>query len=587
MRTLRLAIQMLRANASLVTAAVTTLALGIGATTVMFSVSYGVLMRPLPYYEPDRLVQLSERRTARGLNRIPGITNITYFAWDGHSRTISAIATYGSRVFTVGLDAPVRLKGTSFTPSMFNVLHVTAALGRSFVNDDVRNGDGQLVMLSDGLWRERFAGDPSAIGQTLYIDRTAYTIIGVAPRGFAFPDRDTRFWMPHAEEPPVLAEPDMHERETEAIARLLPGVTAEQAAAEGTAIARAQVWPTRPNPFRGSGPPLAIQVRPIVAEMTSPVRPTLLVILACAASLLLIACANVANLLLSRGAMRERELAVMLALGASRGRVVSQLLVESLLIALVGGAAGVAVAAVVIRTLPSIAPADFPRLLEVRLDWTVAAFAVASSIVAGLASGLMPAARSGRRNLVTSLRAGVGGSAARHTARHRRGLVIAETSLAMALLAMATLVGHGFVRLMQINPGYNAAPVLTARIFLPGEQLKIGEADQFAAALLERVRSQAGVRAAGAGWMAPFAGSTSAATFTIGAPGRDKVTSRSRGSCPTRSEPSGWQRRRWSASRQWPRCWRRLACPACCHTACRRDVARSASAGRLVPIGAI
>jgi putative ABC transport system permease protein len=517
---------MLRTNVSLATAAVVTLALGIGATTVMFSVTYGVLMRPLPYDGSDRLVRLSERRAAVGLIREPQITNTTYFAWDGNSRTIGPIATFGDRMFTVGIDAPVRMSGCWITVSLFDVLRIRPALGRSFTNDDVRGEDAHIVILSDGLWRERFAGDPSAIGKTLHVDRTSYTIVGVAPRGFAFPDRDTRFWMPSSEERPVLAEPDGHLRGMQAIARLLPGVTPEQAAAEGTSIARAQTWPAGADPFYGKGPPLDIQVRPLVAEMTSAVRPILLVILAGAASLLLIACANVANLLLSRGAMRERELAVMVALGASRGQVVRQLLTESLLIALIGGAAGVAVGAAIIRTLPSIAPADFPRLLDVHLDWTIAAFAVVSSIVAGLASGLMPAARSGRRDLVTSLRTG-GASAARHTARHRRALLIAEASVAMALLALAALVGRGFVRLMQINPGYNAAPVLTARIFLPGEQLKRGEADQFAAALLERLRSKAGVRAAGAGWMAPFAGSTAATTFTIGPPGRDKVTSRS------------------------------------------------------------
>jgi putative ABC transport system permease protein len=435
MTTLRLAMRMLRANASLVTAAVMTLALGIGATTVMFSVTYGVLMRPLPYDESDRLVQLSERYSQQGLDRSPRITNITYFAWDGHSHTISSIATYGSRMFTVGLDAPVRLKGTSFTPSMLGVLRVTPALGRSFTNDDLRTGNEQLVILSDGLWRERFAGDPSAIGKTLHLDRRPYTIVGVAPRGFAFPDRETRLWMPQAEEPPVASEPDMHIRASEAIARLLPGVTADQAAAEGTSIARAQLWPTGPDPFRGSGPPLAIQVRPIVAEMTSAVRPILLLILGGAASLLLIACANVANLLLSRGAARERELAVMLALGASRRRVAGQLLIESVLIALLGGSAGIVVAALIIRVLPSIAPPDFPRLLDVHLDWTVTAFAVAASLVSGIASGLMPAVRSGRGEVVTSLRASVATSAARHTARHRRALLIAEASLAMAPIA--------------------------------------------------------------------------------------------------------------------------------------------------------
>jgi putative ABC transport system permease protein len=518
---------MLRANASLVTAAVMTLALGIGATTVMFSVTYGVLVRPLPYDEADRLVQLSERRDKAGLANRPMITNITYFAWNGRSQTIGPIATYGGRMFTVGVDNPVRMFGAGISPSVFEVLRVTPALGRVFISDDAREGAPGVAVISDGLWREGFGSDPAAIGKTLYVDRNAFTIVGIAPPGFAFPTRETRFWMPSEEDRPSSTEADFRIRGTSAIARLRPGVTAEEATAEGTSRARAEAWPARPDPFYGSGPPIAVQARPLVAEMTSGVRPLLLFVLVGAASLLLIACANVANLLLSRGAAREREVAVMLALGASRGRVASQLLTESLLIALCGGAVGVVLAAMVVRILPAVAPPDFPRVLDIHLDGVVAVFAVVVSIVAGLASGLMPTARIGRRDLVSSLRTGVGTSAGRQTIRHRRLLLIAEASLAMLLLALATLVGRGFVRLMHVNPGYDAAHVLTARVFLPGAQLQRGDADLFAAALLDRLRRAPGVVAAGAGWMSPFGGSTSASVFTIAAPGREKVTSQS------------------------------------------------------------
>jgi putative ABC transport system permease protein len=455
------------------------------------------------------------------------ITNITYFAWNGRSQTIGPIATYGGRMFTVGVDNPVRMFGTGISPSIFEVLRITPALGRAFTSDDAREGAPGVAIISDGLWREGFGGDAGAIGKTLHLDRNAFTIVGVAPPGFAFPTRETRFWVPSEEDRPSSTAADFRIRGMSAIARLRPGVTAAAATAEGTTRARAEAWPAQPHPFYGSGPPIAVQARPLVAEMTAAVRPVLLFVLAGAASLLLIACANVANLLLSRGAAREREVAVMLALGASRGRVASQLLTESLLIALMGGAAGVGLAAIVVRMLPAVAPSDFPRVLDIHLDAVVTMVAVLVSIVAGLASGLMPAVRSGRRDLVSSLRTSAATSAPQHTIRHRRMLLIAEASLAMLLLTLATLVGRGFVRLMQVNPGYDAAHVLTARVFLPGEQLQRGDADLFAAALLDRLRSAPGVVAAGAGWMSPFGGSTSASMFTITAPGREQVTSQS------------------------------------------------------------
>jgi putative ABC transport system permease protein len=527
-QSLRLAVRTLRVNPAFAAAAISTLALGIAAATVMFSVTYGVLLRPLPYADSDRLVQLSERHADQStLIREPLISNITYFAWTGRSRTIGPIAIYGHGSYTVGLDEPTRMIGASIAPSMFDVLRVTPALGRPLLPADAVDGAPPVVVISDGLWRERFGADPEAIGRTLSIDRVAHEIVGVAARGFSFPDGDARFWTADTMPNPVGADGKARLWHSNAIARLLPGVWPEQAVAEGTSIAKVQPWPGGEEVYAGSGAPVEVSVVPIARQMTATVRPAILLLLAGAGSLLLIACANVASLLLSRGASRERELAIMQALGASRARVIGQLLVESLLLAIPGGAIGIAVAMLLVRALPAIAPIDFPRVADIRLDWTIAAFAIVVSVLSGVVAGWMPAVRSGHADLVNSLRASAGATAARQTTRRRRALLVAEVSLAMMLLALATVVGRGFVRLLNVNPGYDAAHVLTARVFLPGESLKRGEADQFAAALLERLRGLPVVDAAGAGWMAPFGGSTSATTFTIGPPGREKVNARS------------------------------------------------------------
>lgn len=524
---LRFALHTLLAHKGFFAAAIAILALGIGATTAMFSVVYGVLLRPLPYPEADRLVYLSERHPGGTMasGTAPLLSNLTYHAWNGQSRTISTIGTYGTRTHSVGVDEPVRIPGGSLSPSMFELLRVSAVHGRSFTDDDVRPGAPPVVLLSDVLWRERFGGDPSVVNKKIHIAHTAHTIVGVAPPGFAFPDGKTRYWTATIPRP-ATAGGNVQISGTNAVARLLPGVTPAEAAAEGTAIARSQPRPLFAEMIWGKGGPVEVQVRTMMDRITAPIRPVLLVFLAASACLLLISCVNVANLLLSRGAARERELAVMLALGASRGRLIRQLLTESLILAFLGGAAGIALAAGTLRALPAVAPVDFPRLADIRIDWTMAAFASIVSLLSGIAAGLMPAVRSGRTDTSPVLRPGRTGSE-RHTARTRRTLLVAEASLAMLLLIVATLVGRSFVRLLSVDPGYDPSQVLTARIFLPGGQLRPGEADQFASALLGRVRAVPDVRAAGAGWMAPFGGSSSFNTFTIAAPGREAVRARS------------------------------------------------------------
>ena len=313
---------------------------------------------------------------------------------------------------------------------------------------------------------------------------------------------------------------------TRAIARFAPGATTERAAAEATALARTVARPMAAEMLFGKGGPVEVRVRTLSDQMTVRVRPALLVLLVAVGVLLLIACANVANLFLSRGVSRERDLAVRVALGAGRGRLIRQLLTESVVISVVGGALGVALAWTLVRVLPVAAPDNFPRLDSVELDWRALAVAFAIAVVAGLISGLVPALRGTRPNLLPALREGVGASSSRTTATIRRVLLGAEASLAVMLLIAAALLGRSFVRLVQTDAGYDASGVLTARIYLPGASRGQAQSDAFIAELLPRVRALPGVSAAGVSNMAPLGASTYMAAFTLPVPGRDPVTAR-------------------------------------------------------------
>jgi putative ABC transport system permease protein len=516
---------MLLTNKWFTAAGVTTLALGIGAAIAMVSVAYGVLLRPLPYPEVDRIVRLMERHPNQPPLRDFSFSNITYQAWNRERRTLGPLGFAEAGPETVGSDNPSRMIGATVSSSMFAILRVGPLLGRFFVEDDAREGAIPVVVLSEALWRERFAGNAGAIGQKMVINRTLHEIVGVTPPGFSFPERDVRFWTVSAVVPTMDANGRVQSMPLTAYARLADGVTAEQAAGEGMQIAKAQPWPGGLDPFWGDGPPTTVTVTPLAVQMTEAVRPVILFLLAGAACLLAIACANVANLLLSRGSAREREIGVMAALGATRGMLITQLLTEGLVIAVIGGAIGLAFAIAIVRALPAIAPADFPKLADIQVDWTMAAAATVISLISGVAAGVVPALRGGRLTLMNVLRT-TGASASRQATRSRRALLVAETALAMMLVALATLAGRGFTRLMSIDPGYNAEHVLSAGLFLPADTPR-ADANQFAFALLEQLRGMPNVRAAGAGWMSPFGRSTAAQTFTLGAPGRALVSAAS------------------------------------------------------------
>ena len=505
-------------------AALVTLALAIGVNTAVFSAVYGMLLRPLPYAGADRIVRLSEFHPGgTAIINDARLSNLTFDAWRGNATTIDAAAAYSSRSYTVGgLDEPVRIEGAPVTPAIFPLLGVAPAAGRFFRDDDAVTGAARVVVISHALWQSRFGGEASALGRTMQIDGEVHEIVGIAPAWFYFPDRDAQMWTPYvlsSSRPGSLSV-------IYAVARLKPGVTVEQAAAEGTAAARSVKRPMAADLLFGKGAPVEVRVRRLVDEMTRTVRPAMLVLLVAVGLVLLIACANVANLLLARGIARSRELAVRAALGAGRGRLARQLLTESVALSLAGGAMGVFLAWGLMRALPAWAPDDLPRLADVRLDIRVLAFAVVVSVVAGALAGLFPALGAARTGLTSALRSNdqrsTGGSE-----RVRNLLLASEAAVSVVLLIGAALLVRSFVALVNVNPGYDPTNVLTGRVYLSGPAATAERRQQIVEAIVDRLRSSPGVLSAGAGSMAPLNPSTAVSGFDFRpSTGAESVTAR-------------------------------------------------------------
>jgi putative ABC transport system permease protein len=511
-------------------AALVTIAVGVGGTAAVFSVVYGVLLRPLPYAEPDRLVRMWEVHPgAQAPINGQRLSGPTYRAWTRSSDSLQEIGAFSGADFTVtspnatSQDTAQRLRGAKVTPSVFRLLRVSPIAGRFFTDTDADEGAPPVVVLSYGLWRERFGGaasKASAIGQRLRIDDVDYEIVGVAPAGFAFPDKtlgardDRREVMlyapfgvrPRAPNPKVIDY-------TEAIARVKPGISIARVEAEGTSLARAANRPRAELVFGSGGGPVEVRVRSMVDQMTMTVRPALLVLAAGVIAVLLIACANVANLFLSHGSDRGRELAVRLALGASRRRLVRQLFTESLVIALLGGVLGVLIGWALTAAVPALAPADFPRLDQIQVD---ARFLIVSFLTAtfvGVFSGAMPALRGSRIDLAGSMRTGGARTIGSSGARMRRLLLAVEAALAVVLLVAAVLLARSFGTLLHVDAGYEPLDVLTADVRVPGRN--DARTSEVARTLLERLRAMPGVRAAGAGDMAPFGSMLSSVGFAL------------------------------------------------------------------------
>jgi putative ABC transport system permease protein len=501
---LRHAFRLLRRAPLFSALVVATLALAIGANTAIFSVVNTVLLRSLPYAEPDRLVLVYE---GIGSHSQIGFSAPDLVAFRERTRSYDGSAAYRSVEFELsGIDQPERVSAARISPSLMDVLGVSPALGRTFTAEE-DTGRQPVAILSDGLWRRAFGADRAVIGRTVTLDRRAYTIVGVMPARFSFPNRGPRLnnapadvFVPISFSPIELEGFGMMYNNSVA-ARLKPGVTSGQAGAEALAVAKQILADAYPSYLRDNGfPALSATVAPMREEVVGNIRRLLVVLLAAVGVLLLIACADIACLMLTRAAARGREMAIRAALGAGRGRVMRLVLVETGVLAAAGGAAGLALAWWLKRALLASVSEGLPRAQEIGLDGRVLAFTAATSIAAAFVCGLLPALESSRHDSSGALKEGARGASA--GARQRRifsALVAAQFACAVVLLASGALLIRSFGKLIATDPGFQSDHVISASTSLPRASYPTGASIRaFYATLLERVAAMPGVTAAGA-----------------------------------------------------------------------------------------
>jgi predicted permease len=443
--------RVLRKSPGFTLVAVTTLALGIGANTAIFSLVNGILLRPLPFPDPDRLVRVTGSYPQGGVVALRA------------QATTMDVASYaeGHDFNMTGWGEPLRLTGTLVSAELFSVLGTPVAVGRTLVSGEDLAGRDQVVVLSHALWQQRFGSDPAIIGRSLTLDGVGHLIVGVMPPGFGFPSARTELWKPlHIDS--QRAGTYWAGDYMPVVGRLRPGVSVDQAGSEArllqSRLPALFPWPM-PSSWNADVDAVALQ-----RDMVGDVRTRLLLLLGAVGLVLGIACANVANLLLSRGATREGEMAVRVALGAGRLRIIRQLLTESVLLACAGAALGMGLAASGLNLLKVVLPADTPRLAEVSLDWRVLGFAAALAVIAAMIFGLAPAFHAARLTLTDSLKSGTRGGSAAGAQRVRRALVVGEVALAAMLVAASGVLIRSFWNLSHVNPGFRSERVVTMRI---------------------------------------------------------------------------------------------------------------------------
>jgi putative ABC transport system permease protein len=495
------ALRYLRTNPGFGVAAVLTLALGIGASTTIFGVANAVILRPLPFREPERLVRIWETNPATDDF---SASEPNYLDWRARSRSFAELAAYrwGS-MNLVGDGQPEALTVIGVTHTLFPLLPVAPRVGRAFTADEDKPGGPRVVILSDGLWQRRFGGDRDVIGRSISLDGNPHTVIGVLPPGLGFAT-DADLWEPLRPDPAS----NRGDHRLGVVGRLRPGTTIESATADLRAVARqlAQQYPA-------SNAEWGARLASFRDWLIGPeVRDRVIALLVAVGLLLLMACVNVANLLIARASTRQREMGVRAALGAGRWRITRQLLTESLTLAALGAAVGVALAAAAMPVLRKVGGDAVPRLDEMSLDWRVLAFAVGASLVTGLLFGLAPALHAARAGLHAMLRSGTRVAA---TGRLRSTLVVASIALAMLLLVGAGLVGTSFLRLMRVDPGFDPEHVLVASISLPRERYPNDRIAAFHGEAMARIAAMPGVRAAGMVNIAPFSGGNTAIEFSL------------------------------------------------------------------------
>ncbi|HEX8424639.1 MAG TPA: ABC transporter permease, partial [Pyrinomonadaceae bacterium] len=521
---LRYGARMLWKNPGFTLVIVLALALGIGANTAIFSVVNAVLLRPLPFEQPEQLVMVWETHPfgrQLGFEHLPGST-ANFTDWQRRSDVFTELAALDSwSAVLTGNNEPERLTGVKASANLFTLLRMNPAQGRGFVADEDRPGNNRVVIVSHGLWQRRFGGDPALVGKSLTLDGDNYTVVGIMPAHSSFPqnmglpayfdfEQKTDLWTPIA-----LTDAQTKNRGSHhigVVGRLKPGVGIEQAHAQLSNIARGleQEYPDDNKEW-------GVAVVSLHEQVVGKSRGAILLLLGAVGFVLLIACANVANLLLARAASRQRELAIRTALGATRLRVVRQLLTESVLLALLGGVLGVWLAMWGVDLLVALSPGTIPRTTEIGIDNRVLGYTFLISLLTGVVFGLLPALQSSKPELNEMLKeGGRNGSGGPRRERARRLLVVSEVALALVLLISAGLLLKSFLRLQNVKPGFVPEGVLTAKIGLPEQKYKDeAQIADFYRRTIARVKTLPGVEAVGAVSHLPLSGAEEIDGFAI------------------------------------------------------------------------
>jgi len=505
--------RMLRKSPGFTAVAVIALALGIASTTAIFSVVDVVLLHPLPYRDANRILSVgeSQRSTGEGGDS-PSPAN--FLDWQAQNHVFAYMAaSRGWPVNLTGGDRPERVRGTMVSSDFFSLFGVPPILGRTLLPDDNHAGNDHVVVLGSGLWKRRFGSDPNLVGHDITLNGEPYTVVGVMPANFN-PDYG-ELWLPsrwgiptHPLRPDEDPRPARDVHYFDAWARLKPGVTLQQAQQEVDAIAL-RLEKQYPDANRDRGVSLIVMQDNLVSD----IRPTLLLLLVAVAFVLLIGCANVANLLLARATTRSREVSIRAALGASRLRVIRQLLTESVVLALMGGVAGVLLAVWAVPILLAMSPPDIREFTAIGVNRDVLGFSVAVSVLSGILFGLAPALQASHWNLNDALKEGERGSTAGRR-RTRSALVVAEVGLSLVLLVGSGLLVKSFARLMQVDPGFDPNRLLVFNVGLPPSTTS-AQQDDFYHQVVERLQALPGVQSAGAVSRVPLAGGNSSRSFKV------------------------------------------------------------------------
>jgi putative ABC transport system permease protein len=517
----RFALRTLRKSPGFTLVAVMALAIGIGGNTAIFSLVDAIRARALPFRDPEALVQLWGNVLRARVER-RGASYPDYLDWRAQAKSFVDMAATNQQLMTLsGVDETERIPTEFVAAPYFSLLGVNAARGRTFLDgEDLVAAPAAVVVLSDGLWKRRFGADPQIVGRSITLNAQPYTVVGVMPPGFNGLSDTAQLWVPFASYAPPATMAQRGTRGFTALARLKPGVTVAAAQSEMDAISAGleKAYPAT-NDKRG------VEVSPLDVELFGTLRPALLTLMAAVAFVLLIACANVANLLIARSEARRREIAVRTALGAGRGRLLRQLITESCVLTALGAAAGLLLARSAVTVLIAQSPVTFPSFVTPGLDLRVAAFTIAVSLLCGILVGLAPGLQARSVDLNGALKESARGSDGRRSQRLRNALVVAELALAVVLLVGAGLMIRSVRNLIALDPGFDPAGVLTLRVSVPrtnapasapppGAQTAPPEPVVSAATLIERVRTVPGVTTVALGTDLPLDGSSSASFYS-------------------------------------------------------------------------